>query len=343
MGKFDVIPIETKTAYTIVSKDVNVCHSLLTTDLYAPCQHRCLYCYVNALGYVYAAYRKKSKPSVFVNRPELLRKFFRKHRDLKFPLRIGALSDVGPPYEVTTKLLWRVLRYALEYEYPILIITKVPLHKYNYVGKLLIEMADVGIIFVSVTITDIYPEFYRKIEPYAPKVEDRIRFLEWLENHKIPFSLRITPLFQGVTDVKERFIEILDATPRTHIIVEYLRVRGKKQVMLFKRLGVKPWDSKVDEKWKYYLAPLEYRIKNYLKLRDMVHSKGRTFAICGDVRFKISDYRDCCSGPEDFYGKTMPYKAGKSHDRKIRGLIMNLLPRTPLIKWQDADVNLAEI
>jgi DNA repair photolyase len=327
--------------YWIVGKSARLCNSILTADVYMPCQHRCVYCYVEALKYVYSAARidPAKEIAVFRTLPERLERFFSVHRELRFPIRFGALSDVGPPYEVTAPIFARCLEAALRHEYPVMVITKVPLHEFERIPDLILKMADRGLISVAVTITSFDEAFYRRLEPRAPSAERRAEFLQWLRDHGLVPVLRVSPLFQGVTDTEEAFREILERCPRGHVVAEYVRIRSRVLRGLLEGLGCWPWAW--DHDIKYYMAPREYRAEGYRRVREVAHRLGWSFAVCGDHAYKVTDYRDCCSGPTDLYGKFMPYRDSPKFDRDIREGLIPAIPLMPISRWRGPDHDLS--
>ena len=332
---------EASSPITIVHRDVETCHSLIVTDLYMPCGHKCTYCFTRQLPYIKHATQEEVY-KVWINRPRLLKRFMERHRDLKYPIRIGALSDVGPPYDITIPLLNKILHYAVQYKYPLIIFTKVPLHRYDETASLIIRLADYDAIAVAVTVTHVDPKVYHLLEPRAPSAKQRLDFLEWLHRHQVPATLRVSPLIQGVTDEPEVFTTILNQVSKTHVVVEYLRLRTRHLVQQMKmKLKVSSWEW--DRQWHYYLAPQKYRQEKYKQLKQLANREGWTYAVCGDpikIRElpKYQDAPDCCSPPPGLYVKYKPYVPRLHHDLKIRQFLQQILPRTPLYTYDQRSI-----
>jgi DNA repair photolyase len=334
-------------AWRIVRK--TLCHARLGSDIVDICSHACIYCYTKQITRA-----KPELPDViklYDRMPEQLDRFFEEN-PVKYPFRYGVFADVCAPFEATTKVFREVLRVHLKHEYPTIVFTKVPLHR--WIPDDLLKLAEKGLLAVSVTITTVDREMARFFEPRAPSPSLRVEFIEWLEDHRIPWSVRITPLYQGLTDSPERVEQILNELPRGHAIFEFLRVdynpdlgftreSAEFLVRFFREKGVDPWkDYQVVKTVRgYFTVPEDYGRRRMLEIRDLVHRKGFSFAICGHyIRFKIQDYRDCCTGPHDFYGKFMPYDPGKARVKLLREFIERELPKTPLMLWKDKDVDL---
>jgi len=315
-----------------------LCHARLGTDVAEPCSHACLYCYTKQLDYL----RELGVPvgvekiTLYTGLPRLLDKFFTEN-PIRYPIRYGVFSNTCMPYRRTTRILDGCLKVHLKHEWPTMIFTKVPLHK--HIPDTLLELADRGLLCVAVTITSFDPAIADVFEPRAPKPEERAEFIQWLHDHGVCWALRVTPLYQGLTDTPEAFRDILSRLPRGHVVVEYLRLNKREHAEFFRSYGVEPWEYVRP----FYIIPPDLASERILRLRDEAHGMGWSFAICGHyIRFKIQDHRDCCTGPADFYGKFMPYDPAKARDPRLRSFIRNELPRTPLMLWRSPSQNLAE-
>ena len=333
MSSIRIVEKHIRSAITIVHKEVKVCHSLLTADFFKPCLHQCIYCYGSFIAY---AMPPPGVYELYVNRPKLIKRFMEKHSTLKYPIRIGALSNVSHPKAMD--LLAETLEYAAEVEYPIVLFTKALVHKHPRLEHAMRVLADKGLFDIEVTITTMKPELAKKLEPKAPPPSERVKILEWAKDHGIPFQLRVSPVFQGLTDSEEHFRDVLESTPKSHVIVEYVRAKGRVKEYL-ESLGVSPWETFPD--WgRYSLAPISYRREGYLRLRSVAHKLGWSFAVCGDKHFKISDKPDCCC--VGFYVKFMHmYKTSPEYSKAINNFIELVLPATPLYRWKGPDHNLA--
>ncbi|HDJ89857.1 MAG TPA: radical SAM protein [Thermoprotei archaeon] len=333
--------VKSKHAVSFVGRNYKACHSLLTIDFMGPCPYRCVYCYVRDMPYIYSSWGLKNRfdleAVLWYNKPELLKKYMRQNRDFKFPIRIGALSDIGPPFNYTIPMLRKTLRYALELEYPLVIFTKTPLNKFDELVELFLKMMNKGLIAVAVSITDVDEKIYRRLEPLAPPVNERINFLEWLSDNDIPHILRISPLLQGVTDKEEKFLGILNSIPRSHVVVEYIRTRNKRLINFLMKLGVYTW--KWDNIWKYYLAPRNYRKRKYIELREIAHHAGWSYAVCGDPLKNeniciYQDYDDCCTGKWRIYSKAVRKILEKEATiRKNKRFVKEILSQTSLVRY----------
>jgi len=340
-------------AIRFVSK--SLCHATVGADVVTLCLHACAYCYTKQLTRLKweGESALPTATGLYEDLPRVLDKLFSEN-PVKYPFRYGVFGNVSPPYEFTSRLFSECLRVHLKHEYPAIIFSKVPLH--YYVADELLKLAERNLLFVSVTITSFDHELVRFFEPRAPSPEDRAKFIEWCEDHGIPWSVRISPMYQGRVDSAEGIRSILSRLPRGHVIVEYLRVEyykftdpkravevgitreeAERLVKVFERRGVKPWDEiKMGFKG-WFTAPAKYALERMLEIRDEVNRLGFSFAMCGHyTKFKIQDYRDCCTGRHDWYMKFSAFwKPERAKDKRFVEFFTDRLPRTPLRLFRD--------
>jgi len=317
-----------------------LCHARFGYDAVLPCWHQCRYCYAlyihDTLRELKKKYGEDTDVVLFKDLPQKLGEALKTLVDAEFvyPMRYGIFSDVSPPYRESSRIMAEALRVHKEYNYPLYIFTKVPLHR--LMPDALLNAAEV--LHVSVTITTLREDIARWIEPYAPSPKMRLEFLQWLEDHGIPTTTRITPLLQGVTDSPEHVEEILSQTPSRHIVVEYLRIGSTKHEESPKEalakfcagLGLSMKEVRVGGRTKvvctdgrrsmefvytwgrtsegastpFYQADPAYQKSKFMELRDLIHKHGKTFAVCGHYAgFKIQDTADCCAGERSLFEK----------------------------------------
>lgn len=358
MPEFEAYPVKVdeKTghpAIRFVSK--SLCHATFGGDVASFCLHACRYCYTRQLTKLKwdGMSALPLSTGVYENLPRVLDKLFSEN-PVRYPLRWGVFGNNSPPYETTTKLFSECLRVHLKHEYPAVVFTKVPLHM--WIQDDMLKLAERNLLFVSVTITSLDPELVKFFEPRAPSPEDRAKFIEWCKDHGIPWSVRISPLYQGRVDSAEGIRDILSRLPRGHVVVEYLRVeyykfRDPKRVVevgitreeaeglveIFSKLNVKPWEDYRFGYKGWFTVPARYALERILEIRDEANRLGFSFAMCGHyVGFKIQDYRDCCTGRHDWYMKFSQYwKPELARDDRFKKLLTERLQRTPLRLFKD--------
>ena len=360
MPEFVTYPsrIDEKTGYPAVRfASKSLCHAVFGGDVVSFCLHACRYCYTRQLTKLKwdGEVALPMATGVYEDLPRVLDKLFSEN-PVKYPFRWGIFGNVSPPYEVTSKLFRECLRVHLKHEWPAIVFTKVPLH--YWVADELLKLAERGLLFASVTITSFDPELVRFFEPRAPDPEDRARFIEWCEDHRIPWSVRVSPVYQGRNDSAEGIRDILSRLPRGHVIVEYLRVEYYKFTdpkrarevgitreeaesikRIFERRGIGPWDEYPMGFKGWLTAPAKYALERVLEMRGEANRLGSSFAMCGHyVGFKIQDYRDCCTGRHDWYMKfSAHWRPEVAKDSRFVKLLTERLPRTPLKLFKDRD------
>jgi len=162
------------------------CPKKYSIDPYTGCEHRCLYCYISS--YIKDPWRVRPKK-------DFLRLL---ERDLKnapkLPVSMSNSSDPYPKMEKSAKITRGTLNLLKKYDFPVLVLTKSDLVTRDL--DILSSMKAV----VSLTITTADENLARKLEPFAPPPERRIRALYELSSHGIPTIVRIDPIIPGIND-----------------------------------------------------------------------------------------------------------------------------------------------
>ncbi len=168
---------------------------------YRGCEHGCIYCFARPnheyLGFS-AGLDFETKILVKQNAPELLR------RELLSPkwdpqvIAISGVTDAYQPIERRLQLTRRCLEVLVEFQNPIVIITKNELvtRDIDLLSKL--ARLDAALIFVSVTSLD--GELARELEPRASQPVRRLATIEELAKAGIPVGALVAPVIPGLTD-----------------------------------------------------------------------------------------------------------------------------------------------
>ncbi|MEM1803174.1 MAG: radical SAM protein [Desulfurococcaceae archaeon] len=153
---------------------------------YTGCDHSCLYCYATS----YIRSRKSVPKKKFL---EALASDLEKVKAGSL-IELSTSSDPYPPIEAHLMLTRRALELISKHRVRILITTK---------SNLVIRDLDILKRTQSaamVTITTLDENVARKIEPYAPSVEQRLRAVEELSRNGIPVGVRVDPIIPHVND-----------------------------------------------------------------------------------------------------------------------------------------------
>lgn len=177
---------------------------------YRGCEHGCVYCYARPthefLG-MSAGLDFESKIVAKFDAPKLLRE---KLADQKWKPKTLVMSGVTDPYQPIEKKL-RITRGCIEVlaeaRHPLAIITK------NYlvtrdIDKLS-ELAEVGAVSVTVSITSLDRTITATMEPRTSRPQKRLQAVRELTEAGIPVNVNIAPVIPGLTDVE--IIPIMEA------------------------------------------------------------------------------------------------------------------------------------
>ena len=184
---------------------------------YHGCPFSCIYCYLKGSKY---GERMEKEFSVKVNAPELLEKaLIRYGRQGKQGFIAFAGQEVYPPEEEKIKMTRKLLEIALNYKFPVHILTKstmVPrdfdiLHKIDaeaILPKDLKEKLGRGVILsFSFSTPD---ESVRKIfEPNAPSVEERLKTMQRCAEEGFVTGVTFIPALPYISDTEEKMEEMV--------------------------------------------------------------------------------------------------------------------------------------
>lgn len=279
-----------------------LCYTVLKLEPYTSCPFKCVYCY--SRWYI------KSPTELVYSRPEALAAFRRfvlevRRRGLRpIPFRLSTLVDPFPPHEQLYRFSERILRVALDYEYPLIINTKSAFYTYGPLRKCLEKLLDSRLAVLQVSISTFNSELAKILEPHAPDPAERIEAARDIGSTSAPLVLRLSPFIPVVSptniDEVEEFADFVREAGFKHVIVESLRLEGDSMKELLKRLGAP------DVALEGYalrevggVRPLQ-RIslktlgETYLALSRELKRHGVTFATCKEGLFNFHTSDDCC-------------------------------------------------
>src|SRR5216117_3989997 len=168
---------------------------------YRGCEHGCIYCYARPnheyLGFS-AGLDFESKILVKENAPDLLRRELLSPKWAPQVIAISGVTDAYQPIERRLQLTRRCLEVLVEFQNPVVIITKNELvtRDINLLGKL--AGIDGALVFISVTSLD--SELARELEPRASQPVRRLAAIEALSRAGIPTGALVAPVIPGLTD-----------------------------------------------------------------------------------------------------------------------------------------------
>ncbi|MCR8455853.1 MAG: radical SAM protein [Candidatus Korarchaeota archaeon] len=251
------------------------CPRKYTINPYTGCSHRCLYCYTTA--YIRS---RESKPKQYLN--HRLRRDL-KYIDPRFPVDMSLSSDPYPPEERILGITRAVLELLLPAGLRVQITTKSDallrdidlLSRYN--------------VAVSVTITTLDDSLARRLEPNAPPPSNRLKALEILKDHDVPFSVRVDPVIPYLNDDENSLRELVREVASIgaeHVVTSTYKARPDnfaRMVNAFPELKAK-WmklyypGGKI--KLGYAYAPIQLRRRILWPVVDEANKLKLTYATC---------------------------------------------------------------
>ena len=165
------------------------------------CSHGCCYCYARPtheyLG-LNAGLDFESKVLVKERAPELFRDWLARDNYEPEMVVFSGVTDCYQPVERQFQLTRRCLQVALEARQPIGIVTKNALVTRDL--DILQEMANLGIVSVSISVTTLDSELARTMEPRTSTPAARLRTIQELRNAGVPAGVMVSPVIPGLTD-----------------------------------------------------------------------------------------------------------------------------------------------
>src|SRR3989475_3292176 len=168
---------------------------------YRGCEQGCIYCFARHnheyLGFS-AGLDFETKILVKESAPELLRRELLSPKWEPQVIAISGVTDAYQPVERRLRLTRRCLEVLVEFQNPVVIITKNELvtRDIDLLGKL--GRIDGVLVFVSVTSLD--GELARELEPRASQPGRRLAAIQMLASAGIPTGALVAPVIPGLTD-----------------------------------------------------------------------------------------------------------------------------------------------
>jgi DNA repair photolyase len=178
---------------------------------YRGCEHGCIYCYARP-SHEYLGFSSgldfETRIMVKPDAPRLLAETFRSTRWTAQTVALSGNTDCYQPAERTLNLTRRCLQVFLAYRNPVSVVTKNVLIIRDI--DILQEMAKLGIVHVTVSVTTLDAELARRMEPRTASPLKRLETIRNLAECDIPVGVNLAPVIPGLTD--EEIPEILRAS-----------------------------------------------------------------------------------------------------------------------------------
>jgi len=275
----------------------SLCSSVIRVEPYTDCCFRCVYCY--ARWYRYGA-------SVIRDRVEAIKAFATLARRVKrlglapYPARVSTLADPLQPHEELFRATLKVLRIALDYEYPIILNTKGVLLAKDPWRKVLAKLGELGLLAVQVSISTLDPRISRALEPIAPPPMDRLAAASELCS-SCGAIVRISPFIPRISTYPSprELSDTLKSLGVSMVIVEGLRVERDRASAITKLLGVsiswEPYSLREVEGLKPVVrVSLRERAAEYSSLARELSRAGIEFSTCKEGLYWLHTAGNCC-------------------------------------------------
>mgnify|MGYP001772531998 CR=1 FL=1 len=277
----------------------SLCYSIFKLEPYTSCYFNCSYCYSRWYGVDHM-----QQPTPVYSILSFFRNIVRevRRRGLKpIPFRLSTLVDPFQPVELEHKISLKILKIALEEEYPLIVNTKSTLVMHGEHGVVLERLLENKLAVLQVSISVLSDRVSGIIEPRAPSPAARLKLLEYYGSRGMPIVLRLSPFILGASPTMPEEFEGLAGALRDikvkHVVVESLRLESSSMTMLATTLGLR--DIQV-ESYSLRGEPGLVRFsrhvlgKVYRELSEKLLKHGITFATCKEGLFEYHTAPDCC-------------------------------------------------
>jgi len=186
-------------------------------NAYRGCEHGCSYCFARPthtyLGHS-AGIEFERDIYVKTNAVEALRHELAAKTYRCRPIAMGTNTDPYQPAERKHKLTRQILEVLLETRHPTLITTKSALIVRDL--DILSQMAKMGLVAVTISVTSMDHKLSRKMEPRASSPARRLEAIRLLSEAGVPVSVNAAPMIPAINDMElERILDAAAAQGAT--------------------------------------------------------------------------------------------------------------------------------
>lgn len=235
-----------------------------TANFYRGCTHGCVYCYAPSL--IHDERSWGSFVDAKVNAPDVLRKEL-----FKAPKKVVFLSSASDPYqpvEARYKITRRCLKVLLDYDFPVIILTRSPL-----VLRDVDLLSRFSWVRVGCSISSVSTRFY---EPGVVPVSTRIETLRKLHESGIVTWVSMAPIVpQLMLDDVDCLLGKLKQVGVSHVVFGMLRFIGyeESRIMFETRTNrsselASVGEGKVYERIRKLVEKYELSNKSFLEWKD---------------------------------------------------------------------------
>lgn len=289
------------------------CSLPLRLDSYKGCTFKCLYCFSQCLNNRKGNFFLKSSINGNPTKLErnLVHSLFESTKvgavqsclQRRVPIHLGSVSDPFQHAETKDRVTLSYLKILSKFQYPTVISTKGTLVSNPIYRNILNEFPAI----VQNSFSTLSVDLAQRIEPYAPSPIERLRSLEILAKAGIWTSVRLQPFLYPLIKPDDIDFKTFANAGVKHVVIEHLRIptntpKGNRE-RLFQALGMDILEEyrKIGIKKARinYELDSEVKLRNIIKLRDLVKTNGMSFGSADNDFHHISDTPCCCGLPDD--------------------------------------------
>ena len=168
---------------------------------YRGCEHGCVYCFARPThAFVGLSPGLDFETKLFAksDAPKLLARELGKRGYEPKPIAIGANTDPYQPIERDRGLMRAILEVLAAWRHPVTIVTKSALIMRDI--DILAEMAELGLVRASLSVTTLDHRLARSMEPRASTPKRRLEAVKALAEAKVPVGVMMAPIIPAMND-----------------------------------------------------------------------------------------------------------------------------------------------
>lgn len=180
----------------VTSPDIGMTYSM---NPYQGCEHGCIYCYArNSHEYWGYSAGLDFERNILVKKdaPKLLEEKLKSKSWKAHPIIMSGNTDCYQPAEKKFQITRKCLEVFLKYKHPVGFITKNSLIMRDL--DILKELAKDNLVGVNISITSLFEETRRILEPRTATIKKRLETVKILSENGIPVNVMLAPIIPSI-------------------------------------------------------------------------------------------------------------------------------------------------